>query len=90
LLREGGNVGKIDRAWFDEPEIKTIRFSSKDRITTFFEVENRAVTPGYILHKLKIDHKTIKRVMDVMVRHNILEKIETTNYTQYRRVPDVN
>jgi len=83
-------MGKIDRAWFDDSTIKRISFSSKDRIVTFFEVENRAVTVGHILHKLKIDHSTIKRVLAVMVKHKLLEQIETSNYMQYRRKPDVN
>lgn len=77
---------KIDRTWFDDPRIKRISFSSKDRITTFFEEEKRAVTVGHILHKLKIDHETIKRVIAVMVEHGLLEQIETSNYMQYRRV----
>ena len=81
-------MGQIDRAWFDDSDIKQISKSSKDRITTFFEVENRAVTVGHILHKLKIDHKTIKRVIDVMVKHELVEMIETSNYTQYRRIND--
>lgn len=83
-------MGKISRAWFDDSAIRRISFSSKDRITTFFEVENRAVTVGHILHKLKIDHNTIKRVMAVMVEHKLLEQIETSNYMQYRRIADVN
>lgn len=78
-------MGQMDRAWFNDSDIKQISLPSKERITTFFEVENRAVTVGHILHKLKIDHKTIKRVINVMVKHGLIEKIETSNYTQYRR-----
>ena len=78
-------MGMINKAWFNDSEISQISLSSKERIATFFEVENRAVTVGHILHKLKIDHKTIKRVIDVMVKNGLVEQIETSNYTQYRR-----
>lgn len=76
---------KIDRAWFEDDELKYIRNSSKERIATFFEVEGRAVTIGYILHKLNIDHRTIRKVVEVMMKHGHVERIDTTNYTQYRR-----
>lgn len=78
---------QISRTWFEDNEIKRLSLSSKERITTFFEIEKKAVTVGYILHKLKIDHKTIKRILDVMVKHKLIEQIETSNYTQYRRKP---
>jgi len=83
IVLQGGD--KLDRKWFGDKEIKQITSSSKDRIATFFEVENKAVTAGHILHKLKIDHGTIKRVMNVMVKHGLLEVIETSNCVVYRR-----
>lgn len=79
-------MGQMDRVWFDDDSIKQISKSSKERITTFFEVENRGVTVGHILHQLNIDHRTIKRVIEVMVKNGLVEHIPTTNYTQYRRV----
>lgn len=77
-------VQKSKQVWFDEPEIRRVSDSSKERIVTFFEVESRAVTVGYILHKLKIDFRTIKRVLAVMMKYGLVEKIEATSYTHYR------
>lgn len=82
-------MGKgMDKSWFDDEELKKLTKSSKERIATFFEIESRAVTPGYILRMLKIDHKTIQRILDVMIERGLVERIETTNYTQYRRKLD--
>lgn len=73
-------------SWRDDKELKQLSLRSKDKIEAFFEVEKRAVTVGHILHTMNIDFRTIKRILESMVKHGVLEKIETSNQPVYRKI----
>jgi hypothetical protein len=74
--------------WRKDEGLKGITEKSKDKLETFFKVERElAVTRGYIFRKLRIDQRTLKRVLDAMVRDKVIEEIKTNAYVNYRATP---
>jgi len=72
--------------WKDDEVLGRVSARSKDRIETLFEVDNRAVSIGHIVHTLKIDFDSVKRILEVMSKHDKLEKIETNSQPVFRKV----
>ncbi len=80
-------MGDNSADWRNSPVLKRISQKSIERVDTFFTVETRAVSKGHIFHTLKsVDDYTLKRIVEVMVEHGILEQIETNASTYYRKV----
>lgn len=72
-------------SWKDDKELGRIRQRSKEKMEILFNIEDRAVSIGYIFNKLKLDFDVIARMVNIMVKHGVLEKIETSGRPLYRK-----
>jgi predicted transcriptional regulator len=71
--------------WKSDEALGRISERSKDRIETMFDIESRAVSIGHIVHTLRIDFDTVKTILEVMSKHDVLEKIETNSQPMFRK-----
>ncbi len=71
-------------AWINDEHLGRVSRRNIDRIETLFRVEKRAVSLRHIVLTLMIDIRSVRRVVEAMLKHGIIERIETNSGNFYR------
>lgn len=79
-------MSKQVSGWKQEPELRRISNKTIDRVEMFLDLSDKPVSLGHIFLTLKMDYKSLKRIVAVMVRCGVVEVMETNSITYYRKV----